>query len=139
MTKTEVKAEVEPQTYICPKCDKVYKRESALVKHVATCEGRKTEDKRDKPKRVPMTAEQKKAQRKVYVDRWLAKNTTIQVRFGNNSEELRLIDETVADWQKDDPKLGRASVIKEAIKQYFELESEEEEGEDEAAEDEAEE
>lgn len=88
----------------CPKCGKPYKSQAAYDFHVKSCKGPKV-----KVERVPMTDEERKAKRKEYVQRWVDKNTTIQVRLLKGSEELDFVNDRVAELQKDNDKAGMAT------------------------------
>jgi len=131
--------------YVCPKCDKTYKREASLVKHVKRCKGKKHEtlDNRDwtpepcpkcgktykrkaafdkhvescegpkaKVERVPMTDEEKATKRKEYVQRWVDKNVTIQIRVLKESDDMEFIDSQVAKLKEDDESAGWATYFR---------------------------
>jgi len=138
-------ADVETTEYTCPKCDKTYKTEKGLVKHVKDCKGDKHEtlDNRDwrptecpkcgklyktkkgfdrhvkdctgpKPKkeRVVMTDEEKALKRKEYVQRWVDKNETIQIRLQKGSDDLAFVEAQVAVMQETDEHAGKATYFR---------------------------
>ena len=103
----------------CPKCDKLYKTKTGYDRHVASCEGEQ------KPKRIPMTDEEKLAKRKEYVQRWVDKNVTIQVRLLKGSDNLAFAERQRDILREDNEKAGFATYFmgllaadkKKAIKQ----------------------
>ena len=88
----------------CPKCEKSYKSQAAYDKHVKSCEGPKV-----KVERIPMTDEERRAKRKQYVQAWVDKNVTIQIRLLKGSDEMAFVDARVAELREDNPKAGWAT------------------------------
>lgn len=105
-------AEVVPafEPTACPKCEKVYKRQAAYEKHIATCTGPVV-----KAERVPMTDEEKATKRKEYVDRWVAKNVTIQMRLLKGSDDLTFVEAQVELLQETDENAGMATYFKQLL------------------------
>lgn len=105
--------EPEPEVWMpqdCPKCGKTYKTKSGFDKHVESCEGPKV-----KAERVPMTDEEKAAKRKEYVDRWVEKNVTIQIRLLKGGEELDFVNARVEELRAEDPTAGWASYFRNLL------------------------
>ena len=91
----------------CPKCGKPYKSLAAYTKHVKSCKGAKV-----KVERVPMTDEERAAKRKEYVQAWVDKNVTIQIRLLKGSEEMDFVNDRVAELRAQNPeakKIGWAT------------------------------
>jgi uncharacterized C2H2 Zn-finger protein len=145
-TKVDEDVDEQPIEYECPKCGKTYKRESALVTHVTTCEGAPEDvipefEPTDCPKcgktykrqaayekhvesctgpvvkaeRVPMTDEEKAAKRKEYVQRWVDKNITIQIRLLKDSDDLAFVEAQVELLQETDENAGMATYFRELL------------------------
>ena len=86
----------------CPKCGKLYKSQAAYEFHVKSCTG-------PKPKRVPMTEEERIARRKAGVQRWVEKNKTVQVRLLKDSDDLAFAESQVDSLRDDNEKAGLAT------------------------------
>lgn len=91
----------------CPKCGKPYKSQAAYDKHIKSCKGAKV-----KVERVPMTDDERAAKRKQYVQAWVDKNVTIQIRLLKGSDEMDFVDARVAELREQNPeakKIGWAT------------------------------
>jgi uncharacterized C2H2 Zn-finger protein len=91
----------------CPKCGKTYERQTWFEEHVESCTGPK-----DKVERVPMTDEEKAAKRKEYVQRWVEKNVTIQIRLLKGGDDLAFVDSRVEKLREKDENAGWATYFR---------------------------
>ena len=107
-TVDDVKPVFEPTN--CPECGKTYKRQTAYDKHVKSCTGPVV-----KAERVPMTDEEKAAKRKEYVQRWVDKNITVQIRLLKGSDDLAFVEAQVEKLQETDEKAGMATYLKQLL------------------------
>jgi len=107
VAKCKGKPEPEPEPIWlatnCPKCGKTYKTKAGYDRHVASCEGEK------KPKRIPMTDEEKLAKRKEYVQRWVDKNQTIQIRLLKDGDDLAFVESRLEVLREDNERAGFAT------------------------------
>lgn len=98
-------AETEEKVWLptdCPKCGKPYKSEAAFDYHVKSCTG-------PKPKRIPMTEEERIARRKAGVQRWVDKNQTIQIRLLKDGDDLAFVETRLEVLREDNEKAGFAT------------------------------
>lgn len=87
----------------CPKCQRLLKTRKGYDKHTKAC------TKEPSKPRVILSDEERILRRKEGIARWVAKNTTIQIRILKGSEDMAYIDARVAELQELNPKAGWAT------------------------------
>lgn len=81
----------------CPKCQRLLKTKKGYDKHIKACK------KEPSKPRVVLSDEERIARRKAGVQRWVDKNTTIQIRLLKGSSEMNFVDARVAELREQNP------------------------------------
>lgn len=87
----------------CPKCQRLLKTKKGYDRHIKACK------KEPSKPRVVLTDEEKAAKRKGYVQAWVDKNQTIQIRLLKDSDELAFVTDRVDELREDNEKAGMAT------------------------------